>query len=609
MLLSRPSRVLTVLALAACGWREAGGTEDDYPRNQTVYIGGFQWPQPSTFNPLATRPDWPLDPSNAQTLLYETLLVFNTETGEMQPLLAESFRVERERVEVLLQPAARFSDGSPVTPEDVKYTFDLARRYRSLRAATVWPFLEDVLIGDRQPTRGGAPDPVRAARGVTFALNPKRLNPLVVLDALQEIYILPRHVVEPMFAAVNDDINRFLEFKFDDRSIGTGPYTLHSVSAEKIATVRRDDYWGNDVFFGGRRAVPKYVVHPIYKSNDHYSVALQQGRLDAASSFIPRIWLKQRKGVRTWYDKVPYFSSSAMPVLWINVNNGALGDAHLRRAMAFAIQYDDIRELAVSGYSEPLVPGLIFPFGFEGKYYSREDAEKYGAAFYSPDRARQELAIGGYRPVWDAKGELVETLDRQGHRVPTIAIKSPTGWTDWESSVRIVVRSLRAVGIDARERFVDSGAYYSAMYTADFDLLMAPTSPPAPSSPWSRFDWVLTTSDFAPPGEKMYRNLGRFNDPKSPGHIRRFDELLGTIPTLTDNAELLAAYRELNILFMREQPILPLVYRPDQFYEFSNRVWRGFPTAADPFLPPQIPSARLGTRILWHLSLAEADSP
>jgi len=47
--------------------------------------------------------------------------------------------------------------------------------------------------------------------------------------------------------------------------------------------------------------------------------------------------------------------------------------------------------------------------------------------------------------------------------------------------------------------------------------------------------------------------------------------------------------------------VIPLVYRADSFYEFSTRVWQGFPTSDNPFLPPQMPADRLGTRILWHL--------
>lgn len=557
-----------------------------------MYVGGFQWGQPSTFNPLAAYPDWPVNTQNAQNLFYETLLVFNTLSGEMQPLLAQSYSVTPGEIDVVLQPSARFSDGSAVTPADVKYTFDLGSKYKSLRVATVWPYLEEVQVG--------------IDGRVHFILNRKRYNPLIVLDSLQETLILPRHVIEPLLASAGGDMNQFTKLKFDDGSFGSGPYTLHSYSAEKIATVRRDDYWGNDVFFGGKRAVPKYVVHPVYKSNDHYSVALQQGRLDASSSFIPRIWLKARKGVHAWYDKVPYFAPSALPVVSINVRHAPLDDVHYRRAMAFAIQYDDIRELAVSGYSEPLKPGLILPFGFEGRYYSEEDAQRYGASIYDVARARAELEAGGYTALWGEHGELLETRDRSGARVRTVFIKSPTGWTDWEAAVRIIVRSLRAAGIDARERFVDGSLYYPAGYTGDFDLMMLNPSPsaPVPSKPWSRFDTLLTEHDFAPEGEKMYKNIGRFNDPKSPGHEPRFSALLDRIPTLSDPVELLAAYRELNILFMQYQPVLPIVYRPDQFFEFSSRVWKGFQTAAIPLLPPQIPSSRMGTRILWQLSLA-----
>lgn len=581
---------LCFLIFVLWGWscRRPVTADEGFPRAETVYIGGFQWSQPSSFNPLDAAPSWPVNLHTAQNLFYEPLLLFDNLKGEIVPMLAASYEVRADAVEVVLQPTARFSDGSPVTAEDVKYTFDLGLRYKGLRVATAWPFLSEVRV---------LPEPGR----VEFRLNPKRNNPLVVLDSLQENPILPRHVLEPLLEASGGDINRFTKLPLDV-PFGSGPYTLASYSAEKIVTVRRDDYWGNDVFFGGKLAAPKYVIHSLYKSNDHYSTALQQGRLDISSSFMPRIWLKQKKGVRAWYDDVPYFHPSGIPVLFINAQHGPLGDAHLRRAMAFSIRYDDIRELAVSGYSEPIQSGLIVPFGFESKYFSAQDAERYGASVYDPARARAELAAGGYESIWGASGELLEMRNRQGERLPTLYVKSPSGWTDWEAAVRIIVRSLRAVGIDARERFIDGTLYFPSAYAGDFDMIMfTPSQAPAPSKPWSRFDAVLSTQDFAPEGDKMYKNLGRFNDPRSPGYVKRFDELLDLIPTLTDPAETLAAYRELNVLFMQHQPVLPIVYRPDQFYEFSNRVWSGFPTARDPFLPPQIPSSRLGTRILWHL--------
>jgi peptide/nickel transport system substrate-binding protein len=186
--------------------------------------------------------------------------------------------------------------------------------------------------------------------------------------------------------------------------------------------------------------------------------------------------------------------------------------------------------------------------------------------------------------------------------VPTVFIKSPTGWSDWESIVRIAVANMRRVGIDVRERFVDSSLYWPALYAGDFDLIMNLPSPdPAPSKPWSRLEWIFTAKDWAPEGEKMYRNFGRFNNPKAKDYNPRIEALIDLIPTLEEESDRLRAYRELNILFMQLQPTLPLVYRPDVFYEYNVRHWEGFPSAADPFGPPQIPGDRLGTKMLWRI--------
>jgi peptide/nickel transport system substrate-binding protein len=123
--------------------------------------------------------------------------------------------------------------------------------------------------------------------------------------------------------------------------------------------------------------------------------------------------------------------------------------------------------------------------------------------------------------------------------------------------------------------------------------------------PWARFESVLTSRGMAPLGEKAYKNQGRFNDPKRPNYVRRFDELLDLIPKLTADTDLLSAYRELNALFMQYQPTLPMVYRSAAFYQVSSKVWTGFPFASDPYLPSALVGEHLGTDMLWHLKLSE----
>jgi peptide/nickel transport system substrate-binding protein len=554
-------------------------------RNETLFVGGRQWGEPSSFNPLAGWQDWPV---NSMNLIYETLLMYEPLKGELVPLLADSHSVTDDAVEITVNAEAKWNDGKPVTATDVKYTFDLGKKYKSLLQSPVWSYITEVKEDGRK---------------VTFVLDPAKKNALPVLDACVEIRIVPKHVIEPLLTQAKDSIDEFLKLKMDKSPVGSGPYSLQSYNSEKIVTVRNDNYWGNKVFFGGKLAAPKYVVHPIYKSNDHFSVGLQQGNIDVSASFIPRI--QEKKGVKAWYDKEPFFVSASIPMLWPNVLHDHLGDVHVRRAMALAVNYKDIRELAVSGYSDPIEPGLIFNLGLEKKFFSPEDAKEFGASRYDIEAAKAELKAGGYTSVFK-NGDLVEMRDKSGKKLPTLYIKSPTGWTDWESIVRIAVKGMRAAGIDVREKFVDASLFWGALYAGDFDVIMfTPPAPPSPSTPWRRFDIVLNSDEWAPQGEKRYKNMGRFNNPKGAGYIARFDELLKEIPRIKDEAQLVKAYRELNALYMKHQPTIPLVYRADQFYEFTEKIWTGWPTSANPFLPPQMPGDRFGTRILWQLKPAK----
>jgi peptide/nickel transport system substrate-binding protein len=590
----------TAASISAPGCKPRSGDDGGgLPRSETLYLAGRQWGEPVTFNPLFSNPDWPI---NGLNLMYQTVLLYSPQSGKMEPLLAEKFERTDTSLFVTLNAAARWSDGKPVTGWDVKFSYDLGDKYKSLVMAPVWVYLKEIRLYDAagklvedKPT--DTPD---YPRRVEFVLDPENLNPLVMMSNLQETRIVPRHVIEPLIAKAGN-IDEFLRLKLEKEPVISGPYQLKLYNSEKIVVQRRDDYWGNKALYDGKLPGPKYIVHPIYKSNSAFSIGLQQGRLDMSSTFVPRIWLKAKKGVKTWFDEAPYFLSVCMPMLFINVKHEPLGDVAYRRAMAFAINYSDVRELAMSGYSEPLQPGLILPFGIESKYYNAEDVKQYGTS-YDLARAKATLAEAGYKSIYNEKGELVETRNKAGQKVPTVYIKSPTGWTDWESIVKIAVRGMREAGIDARERFVDASIFWNDIFQGEFDLIMfTPVSPPSPAQPWQRFEFLFTTQDFAPQGEKMYKNMGRFNDPKSPHHIPRIGELLSQIPTLKDEAEITKAYRELNIIFMQQQPTIPLVYRPDNFYEFSTRHWDGFPTAKNPYLPPQIPGERMGTHMLWKI--------
>lgn len=575
---------------------------DGFPREKTLYLAGFQWGDPNTFNPLS---DWPAFPVGGNyNLMYEPLLVFNSVTGKMEGLIANSPEQTENAIIVKMNPQARWSDGKQLTSADVKYTFEIGKRFKSAMTAYVWDFISDIVVDTLVDSAAGDAKVER----VSFVINKEgRNNPLVIMDILQNVRIVPAHVIEAEFAKVGGDLAEVQKLKFDKDPVVSGPYGLYSYSNEKIVLKRRDDYWGSAALYDNRLSKPVYIIHPIYKSNDHFSIALQQGNLDVSATFIPRIWMKAKEGVATWYKKEPFFIPATIPMLTINATRYPLNDKNVRRAMACAINYKDIRELAVSGYSPEILSGLILPFGIEQPYCSSEDVQKYGVS-YDTEKAKAIMKEAGYTSVFGPDGKLDHVKNAKGERVPTMYVKSPAGWSDWESMVQIAVKGMRAAGIDVREGFVDASLYWQCMPVGDFDLVMQkPVPSVTPSKPWSRFDAVMSSRNWKPEGEKMNENQGRYNNPNEGSYRKEVDELLRLIPTLTDEAEKVKAYRRLNVIFMEDMPTLPLAYLPEQFYEFSTKNWTNFPTEENPYAPPQCLCYGAGTKSLWEIKSVAAE--
>jgi peptide/nickel transport system substrate-binding protein len=573
----------------------------EFPREKTLYLGGDQWGDPNTFNPLCDWPAWPI--RGKDNIMYEPLMTFNSLKGEMEPLLGHSLEKTPDVISVILDSRAKWSDGTPVSAEDVVFTFEIGLKFKSAPTA----YLKDLISGI---TVTKVPDPVTGGKTqadkINLLVNKKeRNNPLSVLDQLQAIRILPKHVIDPMLQKLNNDLSAFQKEKMDKNPVVSGPYNLFNYSGEKIVLKRRDDYWGNAALHGGRLPGPEFYIHPIFKSNDHFSVALQQGDLDVSQTFIPRIWMKAKNGVRTWYKAEPYFVPGCIPMLLINCTHYPLSDKNLRRAMAHAINYKELKDLAISGYSPDLKPGLILPYGMEKKYFSQEDADKYGALFDTV-KAKEILKKAGYTSVFDKEGNLVQMNDSKGKKVPTLTVTSPAGWSDWEAMVRIAVKGMRSVGIDIREGFVESNIYWQALPFGNFDLLMHKPDPEAtPSKPWSRLDMVMSSRNWKAQGDRMNENQGRYNNPTTKDYNLMVDKLLKQIPTLTDEAQTLKAYRDLNVIFMQDQPALPLCFLPEQFYEFSTLNWTNFANEENPYAPPQPPFYGSGTRMLWEIKRAK----
>ena len=599
--IARTALVLSATgALFGCG----SSSQDELasgslPRQETLYLSGQQNDAPGTFNPLAESwmTTWPV--SGRFNLMYEPLLTYNSLTGEIESLLGTLVNKNNDSIVVDLNPAAKWSDGEKVTSRDVKFIYTMGSINTSEQISAIHV---DTIKSE----------PAGEVERIAFLVNKKqRNNPLSVLDLMQAIRIVPAHVFEPLIEKLGskDEVKKL---PMDQNPVVSGPYALRSADPNKIILERRDDYWGNAALHNGQLPAPKYIVHPIYKNNEHNTIAMRSGNLDASQSYIPRINRKAGAGVHTWLNEPPYFLPGAMPMLIINTMKEPLNDKRFRRALATAIDYMALRKFAVSDYTDQIKPGLIMPTNLEGKYINDEDLAKYGVKLTITDEkervetVKQMLSEAGYKSVWNSDGTLDHMENAKGEKIPTMYITSPNGWTDWEAMVTIAVEGMRKAGIDIREGFVDGGSYWPAMGLGNFDLIMhKPVADVTPSLPWSRFNEIMASRDWQPLGAWAGTNIGRYNQPGTEGFRPEVDKLLSAIPLMKNADSIATAYRELNKIFMEDQPSIPLVYLPEQFYEFSDRVWTNWPTAANPYAPAQLPWVASGTKTLWNLKLAK----
>ncbi len=547
----------------------------EYPRSETLYIGGFDWAPPSTFNPLDYDPNFPID-GNVR-LMYETLVTYNQITDKLEPMLADSFTKTDSSITVHLDEKAKWNNGTPVTVEDVIFTFHVDSILPTPRHGN-WQYLSSVKADGNN--------------NIVFNFASNNRNPLIILNAIAETSILPKAVFEPIIAAARDgqtyNFAKVVEFKNDSMPVVSGPYNLKAFSPDKIVLERNDNYWGN-ANHGGKQPAPKYIIHSLYNGNNHFNSAMTKGYLDVSSIFLPQIWNKAKDGIRAWSREEPYHLPGSITTLIINQQVEPFTDPAFRRALAHSVNFEKIKSRANSNYTPAIQAGFILPFGPEARFFNKEDADKYGYT-YNTEKAKEILTEAGY--TWNAEGKL---LDKQGKPVRPISIECPQGWTDWEDAIKVIVESFGEVGITAEQNFVDYSEWDKNLRHCTFDLAMkTQTAELSAATPWTRFDQVMGSVALKPVGEDAFSNQGRFKNDDA-------NLLLAKIPTITSEEELTNAYRELNKIFMETIPVLPVMYRPTQYYQFSTKHWTNFPTEENPYAPPQHLIVAAGVKALWEI--------
>ncbi|GAB4424851.1 MAG: ABC transporter substrate-binding protein [Anaerolineae bacterium] len=546
------------------------GAQEALPRNETLYVAGMQWSTFQTFNPLAAVATFPAIGENTYT--YETLFAFNVATGNLDPLLAKDLTFTDETTAVVtLHDGTHWQDGEPLTVDDVVFTYELAKEHNVRNYSDFWLYVDEVTAtGDRT---------------IEFKLNPDRINAGLLKRWLSNAHILPQHIWAER--AESEDLVQFVETD----PVGSGPYKVLDYSIERIALVRDDNYWGASVY--GLPA-PKYIVHPIFASNDEGNLAFQNGQVDLSQQFAPQIWKMWEDlqlPVGTYYKEPPYHIPGNIPLLHINTHRPGLDNVLVRRALAYSINYAQIAEVAMSRYSAPAQASLIIPEGGEAQYFNAEQVAELGWE-YDPAEAQRILE----EDLGATKGDDGIYVLPDGTRLGPYTAMAVYGWTDWQTAVEIAAQNATEAGIEVVTEFPEQPVLYSRRNAGDFDLLIFTYAGATPASPWQRFRDALDIRGVPDFGESANWNWGRFEHPD-------VADLLDQAAAATDLETQKELFSALDRIFLENIPVIPLMYRPLEFYEFNESVWTGFPTADNPVAPPMHEEA--GVELLYVIEPKE----
>jgi peptide/nickel transport system substrate-binding protein len=275
------------------------------------YGGRFvigQTVNPKTFNDMMATETSSTDVTQ-QINAY--LIRFDNATQKFEPDLAKSWEVAPDGITWTfhLRRGAAFSDGHPITAEDVLFSFQIA--YDD----ALHPSVQDLLKIGGQDFKVSAPDPH------TVVINTLKPNS-ALLDALCQggLTIIPKHALEPEYKAgiVASAYNIGTPL---DKIVGGGPWRVTQyVPGEKTVLGRNPHYYGFD---SQNQRLPYLdeVVFLIVPDQDSADLKFRSGELDGLDNVKPENykWYEdhQKDGSFTLYDLGP---ANSQAFFWFNLN-------------------------------------------------------------------------------------------------------------------------------------------------------------------------------------------------------------------------------------------------------------------------------------------------
>jgi peptide/nickel transport system substrate-binding protein len=506
----------------------------------TGNVGGFD-----SLNPFILRgtPPWQLADLTHETLMGRSW----DEPFSLYGLLAESVETDEDRrwVEFTLRPEARFSDGSPVTIEDVIWSYEILGIVGHARYRGFWTKVASIAQTGPRSLR------------LTFTEDDRELALLAGLrPILQKSQWQGRDIAQAAIA---------------DIPFGTGPYVVSDYEVNRHVTLKRNpDYWGRDLPL--RRGTHNFdeIRIEFYGDDTVLKEAFKAGLVSYVREFNAEAWASQydfpavTRGEIT-LSEIPHGKPSGMTGFVMNTRRAPLDDWRVREALITAFNFEYIND-TLTGGRQPRITSY-----FSGSELGMDHGPATGRVRALLEPYANTLPPGtleGYSlPVGDGTARnrtnlrrATDLLQEAGWRVAggqlvnaagqpltlTVLLQQDGLMAQASAMMDIYARALERLGITLKVEMTDKAQYAEREANFDFDLTMMRRSLSLSPGNEQVFYWGADYAD--QPGS---RNLMGMKSPAAEAMIR-------AMLTARDRAEFVAATRALDRVLTAGRYVIPI---------------------------------------------------
>ncbi|MCB1539242.1 MAG: ABC transporter substrate-binding protein [Rhodospirillales bacterium] len=340
---------------------------------------------------------------------------------------------DRSAITFVLDPRAKFTDGTQITAGDVKFSFDMLKQYGRPNMRRVYGLVDKVTV--------------KGPREIRFDLGPGRDRETVMILAMMPV--LPEHDWK------GRDFNA-TTFRIP---VGSGPYRiLNVVPGRKIEYERvRDDWAARNITRVGHNNFDR-LVYDYYRDDGVALEAFKAHDVDVRREFDTARWQTAYKDVPKGIvlEETPHGRPEWVRGFIFNLRRKPFDDIRVREALQLAFDADFVNETLYRGAARRITS--IFP-----------NTDLAGAKPSPPESRRERLKRAD--ALLDAAGWTVKKGRREKDGKP-LTFQILLASAQDEKTALALTSGLRKLGVDARVRTLDAAQFAGALANFDYDVVL-----------------------------------------------------------------------------------------------------------------------------------------